>query len=258
MNKSPKISIITISFNSENTIKETIESVLSQDYKNIEYIIIDGNSTDKTKSIIGSYRGKISYFVSEKDNGIYDAMNKGIKSSTGDIIGILNSDDFYMNNSVISEVVDKITKCNSDTLYADLLYVNPEDTNIIKRYWKSGEFNRVKFEKGWMLPHPTFFVKKEIYNKFGLYSDKLKSAADYEMILRLLYKNNVSTTYLNKITVKMRDGGYSNQSFWSRIKGNKEDIKSWKMNNLKAPTFLRIRKPLSKISQYIKKPKNNE
>ena len=152
----------------------------------------------------------------------------------------------------------KITKCNSDTLYADLLYVNPEDTNIIKRYWKSEEFNRVKFEKGWMLPHPTFFVKKEIYNKFGLYSDKLKSAADYEMILRLLYKNNVTTTYLNKITVKMRDGGYSNQSFWSRIQGNKEDIKSWEMNNLKAPTFLRIRKPLSKISQYIKKPKKNE
>ena len=258
INNKIKISIITISYNSEKTIKDTIESVLSQSYENIEYIIIDGGSTDGTVDIIDSYKDKISYYVTEKDNGIYDGMNKGIIAAKSDYIGILNSDDFYQNNNVVDNVVKCLRENKSDSLYSDLVYVDAEDTSKIVRYWNSGKFDKNNFNKGWMLPHPTFFVKKEIYTKFGLYTEKLKSAADYEMILRLLYKNKISVSYLPEVIVHMRDGGYSNQSIWSRLRGNNEDLKAWEFNGLKPPKFLRLRKPLSKLSQFIKRPKDNE
>ena len=258
MNKSTKISIITVAYNSDKTINHTIESVLSQEYNNLEYIIIDGGSTDKTNEIIESYGDKISQYISEKDDGIYDAMNKGIRISTGKYIGIINSDDFYPDSNIIQKVVNKIEEKKSDCLYADLVYVDSENTKEIKRYWKSGEFNRTNFTKGWMIPHPTFFVSKEIYNTFGLYNLSLKSASDYEMILRLLYKNKISVSYLPEVIIHMRDGGYSNQSIWSRLRGNNEDLKAWELNGIKSPKFLRLRKPLSKLSQFIKRPKDNE
>ena len=258
MNKNPKISIITVSFNSAKTIKNTIESVLNQIYTNIEYIIIDGGSTDSTIKIVKSFGDKISFLISEKDNGIYDGMNKGIKASTGEYIGILNSDDFYPNNSVIQDVVNCLLENKTESLYGDLIYVDSEKTDKIIRYWNSGKFDLNKIRKGWMLPHPTFFVKKEIYTKFGLYSEKLKSAADYEMILRLLYKHKISVNYLPKIIVNMRDGGYSNRSIWSRLKGNNEDVMAWEMNGLKISKLLRFRKPFSKLKQFIKRPKRNE
>ena len=258
MDNSLKISIITVSFNSAKTIKETIESILIQDYNNIEYIIIDGGSSDETINIVKSYSEKISYFISEKDNGIYDAMNKGIKAATGDIIGILNSDDFYPNSFVLSNVAKTFKKYNCDAVYGDLVYVNKKDTTQIKRYWQAGNYNTSKIKNGWMLPHPTFFVKKEIYDKFGLYSTELKSAADYEMILRLLNKHEISVEYIPEIIVKMRQGGQSNSSIWNRLRANNEDYLSWKMNGLNPPILLRIRKPLSKLSQFIKRPKDNE
>ena len=258
MNKSPKISIITVAYNSGKTISNTIDSVLSQEYDNIEYIIIDGGSTDKTNEIIESYGDKISYCISEKDDGIYGAMNKGIQISTGKYIGIINSDDFYPDSNIIQKVVNEIQEKKSDCLYADLVYVDSENVKKIKRYWKSGEFNRTNFRKGWMIPHPTFFVSKEIYNTFGLYNLSLKSASDYEMILRLLYKNKVSVSYLPEVIVHMRDGGYSNQNIWSRLRGNNEDLKAWELNGINPPKFLRLRKPLSKLSQFIKRPKDNE
>lgn len=258
MNKSTKISIITVSYNSDKTISNTIDSVLSQEYNNLEYIIIDGGSTDKTNEIIESYGDKISQYISEKDDGIYDAMNKGIRISTGKYIGIINSDDFYPDSNTIQKVVNKIEEKESDCLYADLVYVDSENVKRIKRYWKSGEFKRTNFIKGWMIPHPTFFVSKEIYNTFGLYNLSLKSASDYEMILRLLYKNKISVSYLPEVIIHMRDGGYSNQNIWSRLRGNNEDLKAWELNGIKSPKFLRLRKPLSKLSQFIKRPKDNE
>jgi len=254
VNKKLKISIITISYNSSNTIKETIDSVLSQDYDDIEYIIIDGKSTDDTIEIIRSYGDKISYLISEQDDGLYDAMNKGIRAATGDVIGILNSDDFYYTNHVISDVAEVFIFNNIESVYGDLLYVDTIDTDNIRRYWKSGDFDLKKMRKGWTIPHPTFFVKKEIYNKFGLYSISLKSASDYEMILRLLYKNKISVSYLPKIMVKMRIGGISNYSIWNRFRGNNEDYLSWKMNGFNPPMFIRIKKPLSKLSQFFKRP----
>ena len=256
MDNSLKISIITVALNSQSTIKHTIESIDSQDYKNVEYILIDGGSSDWTLEILGYYKDKINYFVSEEDDGIYDAMNKGIKAATGDIIGILNSDDFYPNNFVLSKVAEVFQKTNCDCVYGDLVYVDQGNARKIVRYWQSGEFQKSKLNTGWMLPHPTFFVKKEIYNKFGLYNTELKSAADYEMILRLLNKHEISVQYIPEIIVKMRQGGQSNSSIWNRLKANKEDSKAWKINNLYMPYFVRILKPMMKLKQFFKKPKN--
>ena len=165
MNSTLKISIITVSFNSQDTIKDTIESVLSQTYKNIEYIIIDAASTDRTIEIVESFGNQISYFSSAKDEGIYDGMNKGIVAATGDVIGILNSDDIYPNNYVIQNVVDSFVKEGADTLFGDLIYVDFNNPDKVVRYWKSGSYIRSKIRTGWMLPHPTFFVKKKIYDK---------------------------------------------------------------------------------------------
>jgi glycosyltransferase involved in cell wall biosynthesis len=257
MHSNPKISIITVSFNSQSTIKHTIQSVASQDYQNKEYILIDGASTDWTLDIISFLKDKINYFVSEKDNGIYDAMNKGIKVATGEIIGILNSDDFYSNNEVLSKVANIFEETDCDCLYGDLVYVDKGDARNIVRYWKSGKFSKKKLRMGWMLPHPTFFVKKEIYEKYGLYNIKLKTAADYEMILRLLHNDSIKVEYLPEILIKMRIGGESNSSFINRLKGNYEDNLAWDMNNLRKPPFIRFLKPLRKIIQFFKKPKIN-
>jgi glycosyltransferase len=257
MHSNPKISIITVSFNSQSTIKHTIQSVASQDYQNKEYILIDGASTDWTLDIISFLKDKINYFVSEKDNGIYNAMNKGIKASSGDIIGILNSDDFYSNNEVLSKVANIFEETDCDCLYGDLVYVDKGDARNIVRYWKSGEFSKRKLRMGWMLPHPTFFVKKEIYEKYGLYNLKFKTAADYEMILRLLHNDSIKVEYLPEILIKMRIGGESNSSFLNRLKGNYEDNLAWDMNNLRKPLLTRFLKPLRKVKQFFKKPKIN-
>ena len=254
MVKEPKISIITVSLNSVETIKETIESIISQDYNNIEYIVIDGGSQDGTMEVVRSYTNHISYSVSVIDKGIYDAMNKGIEVATGDIIGILNSDDFYPNSFVISNVTKSFQKYRCDAVYGDLVYVKSRDTSKIKRYWKAGAYNTVKIKNGWMLPHPTFFVKKAIYDRYGFYDTDLHSAADYKMILNLLYKQNISVHYIPMILVNMRMGGRSNSSLWNRIRANKEDGVAWTKNQLKKPMFIRFKKPLQKLRQFFLKP----
>ena len=255
MNKNPKISIITVAFNSVKTIQDTIESILLQDYKNIEYIIIDAGSSDGTVEIIKSFGDKITYFISESDHGIYDGMNKGIKAASGDLIGILNSDDFYPNNFILSNVSKTFVNTQCDAVYGDLVYVRDYDKSKIVRYWQAGNYSALKIKNGWMLPHPTFFVKKSIYDRFGLYNTELKSAADYEMILKLLYKQNISVKYIPMILVNMRMGGASNSSFVNRIKANKEDGLAWTKNQLNKPMFIRIKKPLQKVRQFFLKPK---
>ncbi|MBL4706349.1 MAG: glycosyltransferase [Flavobacteriales bacterium] len=247
-----KVSIITISYNSEETIEDTIKSVVDQDYDNIEYIIIDGNSKDNTLQIIDKYKGGISKIVSEQDQGIYDAMNKGVQMATGDLIGILNSDDLYASNQVVSSVVNQIG--DAQCLYSDLVYVERENTEQVTRYWKSGEYQPGWFKKGWMPPHPTFFVRKDCYDKFGLYSLELKSSADYELMLRFIHKNKISVKYLPQTTIKMRVGGQSNVSIKNRLAANKEDRTAWKMNGL-SPGTATVRKPLSKLTQFFKKDK---
>lgn len=246
-----KVSIITVCYNSSETIEKTVQSVISQNYPAIEYIVIDGKSTDPTLSILEKYKNHISKIVSEKDNGIYFAINKGIQHSSGDIIAILHADDFYANNQVISKVVNSFSEYSVDTVYGDLQYIDREDISKIKRHWKSGAYNKNLFLKGWMPPHPAFFVRQECYAKYGLFNTELKSSADYELMLRLLYKYNCSTAYLPEVLVKMRVGGKSNVNLMNRIKANREDKKAWLINELKPKAFTIIRKPFSKINQFF-------
>lgn len=249
-----KVSIITTVFNNKKTVEDAIKSVLSQSYPNIEYIVIDGGSTDGTVDIINQYKDKIAKFISEKDKGVYDGMNKGIKMATGDIIGILNSDDVYASDKVIERVVIEMTEKNVDVCWGDLVYVDQKNTDKIIRYWKSSEYKKGKFKKGWMPPHPTFFVKKWVYKKYGYFNLDFPIAADYEIMLRFLEKYKVQSCYIPQILVKMRIGGQSNKSVKNIIKANIECYRAWKVNELKVnPLVPLVLKPLSKISQYFKK-----
>ena len=247
-----KVSIVTVAYNAASTIKDTIESVLSQKGIDLEYIIVDGGSKDDTVQIIESFGDQIHKFISEPDKGIYDGMNKGVKMATGVVVGILNSDDFYMDENVLQKVISKFTE-DIQAVYADLVYVDQFDTDKITRTWVSKKYEEDAFIKGWMPPHPTFFVRKEIYDKFGCYSLELRSAADYEFMLRVIHKHKISLSYLPEVIVKMRAGGESNASFKNRLRANKEDRMAWKMNDLKPSPFTFIRKPLSKVSQFFKK-----
>ncbi len=248
-----KVSIITIAWNSAETIEATIQSVAGQTYDNIEYIVIDGGSKDDTMAIVGKYADAVAISVSEPDKGIYDAMNKGVQRATGDIIGILNSDDFYADTQVIADVVKSFQEQECDALYADLVYVDRDHTDKIIRYWEAGAYKKGAFVKGWMPPHPTFFVRKEKYEELGIYNTELKSAADYELMLRFMHKYEVKTGYLNRVITKMRVGGQSNVTLKNRIRANKEDRRAWEINGLKPGALTMIRKPLSKLTQFIKK-----
>lgn len=248
-----KVSIITIAWNSAETIEATIQSVVGQTYKDIEYIVIDGGSKDDTMALVHKYGDAVAVAISEPDKGIYDAMNKGVQRATGDIIGILNSDDFYADSQVIEEVVQSFINQQCDALYADLVYVDRENTDKIIRYWEAGAYKQGAFVKGWMPPHPTFFVRKEKYQELGIYNTELKSAADYELMLRFMHKYEVKTGYLNRVITKMRVGGQSNVTLKNRIRANKEDRRAWEINGLKPGKLTMIRKPLSKLIQFIKK-----
>ena len=246
-----KISIITVTFNSAVTLEQTIQSVLNQSYKNIEYIIVDGNSTDSTLEIIEKYKNKISTFVSEKDKGLYDALNKGIALATGDVIGILHSDDFYTSNTVIEQYVDLFTTSGADAVYSDLYYVDKTDTTKITRKWKSGNYKPNLFLWGWMPPHPTFFVKAELYKKYKNFDLQFTSAADYELMLRFIHKNKINLAYLPIYTVKMRVGGKSNVTINNRLNANLQDRKAWEVNDIKPYFFTLFLKPLRKILQFF-------
>jgi len=248
-----KISIITVTYNSRDTIKDTIESVRSQTYDDIEYIIIDGGSTDGTIEIVNEYEKDVDIFISEPDDGIYDAMNKGIALASGDVIGILNSDDFYADNSVLNSVAEAFLTKKIDCIYGDLVYIDSFNINKITRYWKSDSFTPGIFYTGWHPAHPTFFVKKSTYEKFGLYKTKFKLAADYELMLRFLEKNQLSSIYIPKVLVKMRCGGISNKSFINIIKANIECYLSWEENDFNISPIIIFKKIFYKIKQfYIK------
>jgi glycosyltransferase involved in cell wall biosynthesis len=248
-----KISIITITYNSQQTVEDTIKSVISQDYPDIEYIIIDGKSKDGTLRIADKYKDKISKIISEKDQGLYDALNKGIQHATGDVVGFLHSDDLYVDEKVISKIAATF-KSDSELqgVYADLVFVNRNDLNKVMRTWKSGSYHEDAFLKGWMPPHPTFFVKRDCYEKFGYFNIKLKLSADYELMLRFIHKNKIKIAYLPETIVKMRMGGVSNVSFFVKLKANFEDKSAWRLNGIKPGTLTMFKKPLLKLGQYLK------
>jgi glycosyltransferase involved in cell wall biosynthesis len=245
-----KVSIITVALNSAEYIEDCIKSVVSQDYKDIEYIVIDGASTDGTIDVIRKYEKYVSLLISEPDHGIYDAMNKGIKIATGEIIGILNSDDMYADETVIRSVANCLSEDGIGTCYGDLVYVDRNNTDKLVRYWKSGDFNKKKFKRGWMPPHPTFFVRRGIYEQYGVFNLELGSAADYELMLRFLLRHMIKTKYLPEVLIKMRTGGISNISIKMRLIANYMDRYAWKVNDLKPYPWTLIFKPLRKINQY--------
>lgn len=245
-----KISIVTPAFNSAATIRDTLQSVEMQDFANSEHIIVDGGSTDDTLKIAAEFP-HVSKVVSEPDRGLYDAMNKGIKLATGDLVGILNSDDFYTHSEVLSRVAAKLEETRAETLFADLEYVSSKNPSRIVRTWKAGEMKPDCFRRGWMPPHPTFFVRRHLYEKYGLFDTSLRYSADYELMLRFLLKNSASTCYLPEVVVRMRTGGASNANLLNRFRANREDHLAWKMNGLKPPFYTLYLKPLSKIRQWL-------
>lgn len=245
-----KVSIITATYNSASTIQDTVLSVDHQSYKNIEHIIIDGASTDNTLNLIGRF-GHKGMIVSEPDKGIYDAMNKGIVKASGDIIGILNSDDYYADNHIIAKVVKAFENTDCDAVYGDLVYVDARHGKKVLRRWVAGGYSRKHFYNGWMPPHPTFFVRKEVYEKYGHFNLDFKSSSDYELLLRFLFINNIRVKYIPDVLVHMRAGGYSNKSLRNRIAAHKEDHQAWKLNGVTPKWYTLAMKPLSKLHQFV-------
>ena len=251
-----KVSIITATYNSERTIKDTLSSVKQQTYKDVEHIIIDGASSDKTINLLDLY-GHQGPTLSEPDNGIYDAMNKGVSMATGDIVGILNSDDFYSDSEVIEKVVKAFQESDCDAVYGDLVFVDGKQTKKIVRKWVAGEYDKNHFYNGWMPPHPTVFIRKEVYEKYGLFNLKFKSSSDYELLLRLMFLKNIKVQYIPQVLVHMRTGGQSNKSLSNRLAAHREDYLAWLSNGLSPKWYTLAMKPLSKIKQFRVLEKSN-
>ena len=283
-----KVSIITATYNCEESVADAIDSVLSQTYENIEYVIVDGASSDRTIEIIKEKTAGVEQlqFVSEPDTGIYDALNKGIAMATGEVIAFLHADDIYASSCVITDVVNVFlstnltneTNCLSknesstelqshqdglpntehrtpntvsiDSVYGDLEYVKKDDVSKVIRYWQSGDCTEKKLKSGWMPPHPTFFVRREVYEKYGVFDTDLRIAADYDFMMRVLYKHKISTAYLPEVLIKMRLGGESNRSLKNIIRKSKEDLQAMKNNDM-GGLFALLLKNLSKIKQFV-------
>ncbi len=245
-----KVSIITVTFNSAKYLPDCINSVISQQHKNIEHIIVDGGSTDGTVGIIKSYGKKISQWVSEKDGGMYDALNKGMKMATGDVVGILNSDDMFFSPDSVAQIVNSFKEYKVDSVYADLVYVDQEETRRVLRYWKGFTYQRFRFLYGWMPAHPTFYIRREIIEQLGGYETHYYSASDYEFMARYLYKYRISSHYLPKLVIKMRKGGQSNSSLYNRLRANRRDYLAMKRNQIPFPFMVSVLKPLRKLPQY--------
>jgi glycosyltransferase involved in cell wall biosynthesis len=246
-----KVSIITVVYNCKEYIEHCIQSVISQLYSDIEYIVIDGSSTDGTPGIIAKYLRHISYYVSEPDSCMYAALNKGIAMASGDIVGILNSDDYLVDGLVIRELVQCLVEHNSDAVYGNLNYVNRENTAIISRKWLSRTVNLEDFERGWMPAHPTLFIKRKYFDLYGCYAVDLGSAADYELILRFLYTHRLKAVFLDRLFVNMRTGGMSNGSFVKVYRAMRYDYKAITSHKLPNPLMALTLKKLRKLKQFL-------
>lgn len=232
-------------------MRDCIESVLSQTYSNIEYILIDGDSTDGTYRIAQEYKNRLAVLLSEPDKGMYDALNKGISLATGEVIGILNADDMLADKQVVSEIAKKLKSTNADAVYGDLNYVAPENIARILRKWRSSKAKPVDLALGWMPAHPTLYLKAELFKRLGGYQLNYGSAADYELMLRFLYKNRITSTHLPMLMVNMRNGGMSNQSLKHRYEAMKNDYAALKHNQIPLPLLALLLKKLRKIRQFF-------
>ncbi len=246
-----KISIITASYNNKDSIEQCIKSVAGQNHENIEHIVMDGGSTDGTIDIIRQYEAGIASWKSELDDGPYHALNKGIKLATGDVIGILHADDYYPHNNVVDIAVSGILNYNVESCYGDLQYVSKNDITKTVRNWRSSPYKEGLFQKGWMPPHPTFFVKKKVYERYGLFNTDYKIAADYELIMRFLSTYKISTCYIPRVLVKMRTGGTSNRSIKNILLKSYEDYKACKSSSIRNPLYTVSMKNISKLHQFF-------
>jgi glycosyltransferase involved in cell wall biosynthesis len=245
-----KITVITATYNSISSIRDTYESIASQDYKEIEWIVIDGESTDGTIDYLRSIQHKISKLISEKDNGIYHALNKGLQLATGDIIGFLHSDDVFANEEIISGIAKLFQEQQIGGVYGDLEYISQNKNKDVIRKWKSNDFNSDQIKKGWMPPHPTLFLKREIYEKFGNFDENMKISADYDFILRIMKSPEIYYHYFPTVITKMKMGGAS--SSLQNIKQKmKEDILALKKNKISNPYRVIIQKNLAKVGQFF-------
>lgn len=248
-----KVSIITVTLNSEKYLADCIESVRGQHYSDIEHIIIDGKSSDRTLEIIRKNCDYISKWVSETDRGMYDAINKGLKMATGDIVGILNSDDMFASADCVSNIVTCFKNSNTDSVYGNLMYVQPDNTQKVIRLWKGVSYKRFRFRYGWMPAHPTFYIRRGLIEQYGLYENHYYTAADYEFMARYLFKYQVSSAYIDEMIIKMRTGGMSNENWKSRLRANRRDFLAMKKNNIPFSFLVSILKPLIKIPQFKNK-----
>lgn len=248
----PKISVITVCLNSEKTIERTVQSLLSQTYTAIEYIVIDGGSKDKTKDILETYKEDIDILISEKDNGLYDALNKGISMSTGDIIGILHSDDIFEHEEVLSKIAKTMSENETDICFSDTLIVDSK--NRITRFYSSKYFNRYLLRVGWMPSHPATFIKRSVFEKFGNYSLHYSVASDFDFFLRVFKSNDINWKYLDDITVRMATGGSSNQGLKSKIMILREIKQSLKSHGYVSLYIIQLFRYLIRLFEFVIRP----
>ena len=251
-----RISVVTVCYNAAPTLADAVESVLGQlpDRQapfDLEYIVVDGGSTDGTLNLLEPYRDRIATLISEPDRGLYDAMNKGINAATGDVVAILNADDVYASNEVLARVTALFKASDVEAVYGDLHYVAADDVSRVTRSWQAGTYRPGAFRRGWMPPHPTLFVRRACYDRWGLFSMALRSAADYELMLRFIHRHGMSLAYLPETLVLMRAGGVSNASLMHRIRAHREDWKAWRMNGFHPSLLTMLAKPLRKLPQFL-------
>jgi len=246
-----KVSLITVCFNAGPVLAETLDSVLAQSHNDIEMIVVDGASTDGTVDILARYSERLDHCISEPDKGIYDAMNKGLKLATGDVISFVNAGDLLMTPEVILQVVAAFEGAPVDAVYGDIIMVDENDITQVKRTWRSGGYDRERFRQGWMPPHIATFIRKSVYDTYGHFNTDLRIAADYEILFRFLYKHRIPTTHLPEILVRFRLGGMSNGSVKHVLKANTEVRRSWGLNGFQAPPLLVTRKLWSKVMQFF-------
>lgn len=248
-----KITIITVTYNSASTILETLASVARQTYPEIEHIVVDGASTDGTQALIAAHRPSVSKWISEPDQGIYDAMNKGLRLASGEFVGFLNGDDTLADADVIRDIVDAVHKEAPDAVFGDLVYVDPSRPKPLVRYWRTGEFAKSKLKFGWMPPHPTLYVRRQVFDRIGPFDATLRIAADYDFMMRLLTSAQMKVAYVRRVLVKMRIGGASNASAQSMYKKSKEDFLVIRRHHVGGwPTL--FMKNVRKLSQFFAKP----
>ncbi len=246
-----KVSVITVVYNNAENIEDTIKSVAEQDYADIEHIVVDGGSSDGTLEIIEKYRGRLGKIVAEPDEGIYDAMNKGLALATGEIIGFLNSGDLYADSSVLEQIANAFQDDAVDACYADLVYVSKDNEKVI-RYWKSSLFEKGGFALGWCPPHPTFYVRKSIVERLGGFDQSIKIAADVELMMRYLEYGGIHSRYIPQVWVRMRVGGKTNQSFKNIFQQNKEVLRVLRKSGVHVSIFLFVvRKIINRIGQFV-------